>query len=54
MSLVRPRIAVTSGEPAGIGGEIALKAWATRDAQTPAFFIIDDPERLRAIAHGAN
>ncbi len=38
------------GEPAGIGGEIALKAWAARRASTPVFFAIDDAERLRALA----
>lgn len=46
-----PPLALTMGEPAGIGGELALKAWLARDRATlPAFFVIDDPERLRAIA----
>lgn len=46
-----PPLALTMGEPAGIGGEIAIKAWAlrTREAVAP-FFLIDDPERLRALA----
>ena len=45
----RPPLAVTMGEPAGIGGEIALKAWrAHRDL--PPFFLIDDPQRLDALA----
>jgi 4-hydroxythreonine-4-phosphate dehydrogenase len=36
------------GEPAGIGGEILLKAWAVREgAGLPPFFAIDDPDRLR-------
>lgn len=40
-------IALTMGEPAGIGGEIALKAWANRaEKPVPAFFMIDDPKRL--------
>ncbi|MDX2222644.1 MAG: 4-hydroxythreonine-4-phosphate dehydrogenase PdxA [Rhodospirillaceae bacterium] len=43
-------IAVTMGEPAGVGGEIALKAWLTRTSQTPVFFAIDDPARLTALA----
>lgn len=43
-------IAVTMGEPAGIGGEIALLAWAHRTNRTPAFFVIDDPNRLKAMA----
>ncbi len=38
------------GEPAGIGGEIALKAWLRRGEGLPAFAAIDDPERLAAIA----
>jgi 4-hydroxythreonine-4-phosphate dehydrogenase len=39
------------GEPAGIGGEIALKAWATRgSAKLSAFFVLDDPARLRRLA----
>ena len=38
------------GEPAGIGGEIALKAWAAKRADTPAFFVIDDAARLTALA----
>jgi len=40
---------LTMGEPAGIGGEIALKAWRAR-AGLPVFAIIDDPERLAALA----
>lgn len=38
------------GEPAGIGGEIALKAWLRRDEELPAFAVIDDPQRLGALA----
>jgi len=45
-------IAVTMGEPAGIGGEIVLKAWIQRTATTPAFFAIDDPAHLESIAAG--
>jgi 4-hydroxythreonine-4-phosphate dehydrogenase len=37
------------GDPAGIGGEILIKAWAARQG-LPAFFAIDDPTRLRAEA----
>ena len=44
-------LALTMGEPAGIGGEITLKAWIERDAERlPSFFAIDDPERLGAVA----
>jgi 4-hydroxythreonine-4-phosphate dehydrogenase len=42
------------GEPAGIGGEIALKAWAARRSDTPTFFVIDDAARLEAIASRFN
>jgi len=38
------------GEPAGIGGEIILKAWARRSEVDP-FFVIDDPERLKKITN---
>ena len=38
-----PAIALTMGEPAGIGGEIAIKAWQRREDGTPPFVIIDDP-----------
>ena len=43
-------IALTMGEPAGIGGEIALKAWLRRAEGVPPFFAIDDPERLSRLA----
>ncbi|NKB20649.1 MAG: 4-hydroxythreonine-4-phosphate dehydrogenase PdxA [Alphaproteobacteria bacterium] len=46
-----PPIAITMGDPAGIGGEISLKAWATslRSNSIP-FFLIDDPNRLEMLA----
>jgi len=44
-------LALTMGEPAGIGGEIALAAWQQRaSAGLAPFFIIDDPARLAALA----
>jgi 4-hydroxythreonine-4-phosphate dehydrogenase len=43
-------LALTMGEPAGIGGEIALKAWLRRGDGVPAFYVIDDPDRLTALA----
>ncbi len=43
-------LAVTMGEPAGIGGEIALKAWLARAEGLPVFYLRDDPERLAALA----
>ncbi len=41
-------LALTMGDPAGIGGEIALAAW--RQGGLPPFFIIDDAERLGALS----
>jgi len=38
------------GEPAGIGGEITLKAWVNRTANDVPFFAVDDPARLAALA----
>jgi len=39
------------GEPAGIGGEIALKAWLeARETGLPTFVMIDDADRLAACA----
>ena len=38
-----PPLALTMGEPAGIGGEIAAKAWWAVRAAGPAFFLIGDP-----------
>ncbi|MCZ6604951.1 MAG: 4-hydroxythreonine-4-phosphate dehydrogenase PdxA [Alphaproteobacteria bacterium] len=46
-------IAVTMGEPAGIGGELTLKAWMDgRKGEHPApvFFAIDDDRRLGTLA----
>jgi len=44
-------LAVTMGEPAGIGGDITLMAWrAAADGALPSFFVIDDADRLEALA----
>ena len=45
-----PPLAVTMGEPAGIGGEILLEAWRRRRENDPALFALDDPERLRRLS----
>ena len=39
------------GEPAGIGGDVTLLAWQARQAaDVPPFFVIDDADRLTALA----
>src|SRR5689334_23468841 len=44
-------LALTMGEPAGIGGELTLLAWRRRQAAAlPAFFTLDDPVRLERLA----
>jgi len=51
MTAGTPRpIALTMGEPAGIGGEITLKAWLNRQSDSHPFFTIDDPARLSELA----
>ncbi|MBT7757122.1 MAG: 4-hydroxythreonine-4-phosphate dehydrogenase PdxA [Rhodospirillaceae bacterium] len=46
-----PPIAMTMGEPAGIGVEIALKTWARRAAyDLPPFYLIADPDQVRSVA----
>ncbi|MBM3567638.1 MAG: 4-hydroxythreonine-4-phosphate dehydrogenase PdxA [Alphaproteobacteria bacterium] len=42
-------IALTMGEPAGIGGEIAVAAWRRRAENLPPFFAVDDAARLAAL-----
>lgn len=41
-------LALTMGDPAGIGGEIIAKAYLSGSVRAP-FFCIDDPERLMAL-----
>ena len=43
-------LAVTMGEPAGIGGELSLKAWSMRQRGARPFFILDDAARLTALS----
>lgn len=45
-----PPLALTMGEPGGIGGEITLKAWHARKSIALPFFVIDDPDRLSTLA----
>ena len=42
-------LALTMGDPAGIGGEIAVAAWRALRSEGPAFCAIDDPARLGAL-----
>ncbi|PKQ06667.1 MAG: 4-hydroxythreonine-4-phosphate dehydrogenase, partial [Alphaproteobacteria bacterium HGW-Alphaproteobacteria-11] len=43
-------LALTMGEPAGIGPEITLKTWRGRDAAAlPCFFVAGDPALYRAL-----
>ena len=44
-------LALTMGDPAGVGPEIAIAAWRRRTAENLSpFFLIADPDHLRAIA----
>ncbi|AFR26181.1 4-hydroxythreonine-4-phosphate dehydrogenase PdxA [Bartonella quintana] len=45
-------LVVSGGDPAGIGPEIAIKAWNLRvTRQIPSFVLIADPDVIRARAH---
>ncbi|HZH29134.1 MAG TPA: 4-hydroxythreonine-4-phosphate dehydrogenase PdxA [Azospirillaceae bacterium] len=43
-------LALTMGEPAGIGGELTLMAWAARRHGGRPFVAVDDPARLADLA----
>ena len=44
----RRALALTLGEPAGIGPDIAIKAWLQRnEAKVPAFYLLGDPDFLK-------
>jgi 4-hydroxythreonine-4-phosphate dehydrogenase len=44
-------LALTGGDPAGVGPELALKAWLARGpAGLPPFMVLSDPGFLRAVA----
>jgi 4-hydroxythreonine-4-phosphate dehydrogenase len=45
-----PPLVLTMGEPAGIGGEIAVAAWRRRAEGVPPFALIDDPARIAALS----
>ena len=44
-------LALTLGDPAGIGPELALKAWRARAALPAPFFLLADPDALARAAH---
>ena len=46
-------LALTLGDPAGIGPEIVVKAWQALKASGPTFFVIGDAQAV-ASAPGAN
>jgi 4-hydroxythreonine-4-phosphate dehydrogenase len=45
-----PPLAMTMGEPAGIGPELALRAWLRRAEIGAPFFALADPDALAALA----
>ncbi len=44
-----PPLALTMGEPAGIGPEITVKAWQAMRAAGPAFFLVGDPALITGV-----
>ena len=43
-------LALTMGDPAGIGGELTLRAWLALHDSNRCFVALDDPDRLIALA----
>ena len=43
-------LALTMGDPAGIGGELSLRAWQALRHAGPGFVLLDDPDRLHRLA----
>ena len=48
MSVPAPPLALSMGEPAGVGPEIIAKAWAALKGEGPAFVVIGDAALMRA------
>ncbi|MFI0848996.1 4-hydroxythreonine-4-phosphate dehydrogenase PdxA [Mesorhizobium sp. IMUNJ 23232] len=46
----QPPLALTSGDPAGIGPDVALMAWLRRRAGVPCFYLLGDPAALASRA----
>lgn len=50
MNNQEPPLAVTMGEPAGIGGELVLKCWQRRQTEhLSPFFVVDSPARMSSL-----
>ena len=47
-------LALTMGDPAGIGGELTLRAWQALHRHGPCFVALDDPQRLAGTSTRAN
>ncbi len=43
-------LAISQGDPSGIGPEIALKAWLLRKPDDTPFFVLGDPDHLKRLA----
>jgi 4-hydroxythreonine-4-phosphate dehydrogenase len=43
-------LALTMGDPAGIGGELSLRAWLALREKALTFVVLDDPQRLERLA----
>ena len=52
MDIDLPPLALTLGDPSGIGPELALAAWHARIGQTrlPPFFLVADPDFVERTA----
>jgi 4-hydroxythreonine-4-phosphate dehydrogenase len=53
MPSLRP-LAVTMGDPAGIGGEISLRAWRALRSGARCFVVLDDPDHLAELARASD
>jgi len=49
-SAERAPLVLTMGDPAGIGPELALRAWLMRSPASPTFFVLADPAALARLA----
>ncbi len=46
----RAPLALTMGDPSGVGGEITLGSWRRRNSALPPFFLVGDPDWLNRLA----